>query len=162
MLIGSFVLFIYNTGGDEYMVYKYCPLCERVKIPDEDKVCSKCKELYGEDIEKAKYKRYNRTRMDKESQSFYNSKQWKKIRERVKRRDNGLCLYCLLVKNVITTGDLVHHIVEEKQDKSLRLEEDNLIMLCNSCHAYIHGQYERNDITKTKMQDKLKKLVKER
>lgn len=141
------------------MVYKYCPMCKRNKILDSEKMCDTCKNKYGDSLEKARYKRYAKSRIDKDSQLFYNSKEWKKIRKRVKRRDKGLCLYCLLVNNVISTGDLVHHIVEEKEDKSLRLELDNLIMLCSSCHNEVHREYEKNDISKIKMQNKLKELV---
>ncbi len=141
------------------MVYKYCPMCSKTKIEDKEKMCQDCSKKYGNSLDKARYKRYQDNRTDKDSQVFYNSKEWKKVRKKIKKRDKGLCLLCLLNNNLIVSGDLVHHIVEEKEDKMLRLEEDNLLMLCDSCHKYVHREYEKNSLSKIKMQNELKILI---
>ncbi|PAE58568.1 HNH endonuclease, partial [Bacillus licheniformis] len=36
-------------------------------------------------------------------------------------------------------ADMVHHIVEVKQDWSKRLDLSNLESLCNACHNKVHG-----------------------
>ncbi|MDO7487031.1 HNH endonuclease signature motif containing protein [Peribacillus frigoritolerans] len=46
---------------------------------------------------------------------------------------NPLCEHCLLMDKV-TPMDVCDHIIELKDDWSLRLDISNLQSLCNSCH----------------------------
>lgn len=99
--------------------------------------CDEHKE-YGqklkEEADKYRTQNYNKTRKDTRESKFYNSKGWNKAREAALNRDNYLCQHCL-EKNIINSKNLeVHHIVPLKHDYSLRLELDNLITLCRSCH----------------------------
>lgn len=144
-------------NGVDKVIYKYCCKCGK-KIEYTQKMCDECTKKYGS-LEKERYRRYQANRTDKESQVFYNSKEWKKVRERIKNRDKGLCLMCLYIDNVITSYDYVHHVEEEKERKDLRLEEDNLICLCKSCHKEVHKGYEKSLNNKTKMQNELKELI---
>ena len=140
------------------MIYKYCPKCSRTKIESSKKMCDECTKKYGS-LEKERYRRYAKSRTDIESQVFYNSKEWKKVRERIKRRDKGLCLLCWVKDKLFKSYDLVHHIIEEKERKDLTLEEDNLICLCSKCHREVHCEYDKSYESKIKMQDELKELV---
>ena len=54
---------------------------------------------------------------------------------------NGLCLMCYFKYKILTIANVVHHIVELKEDYTKRLDEDNLITLCHSCHNILHGNY---------------------
>jgi 5-methylcytosine-specific restriction enzyme A len=76
------------------------------------------------------YDKYNRS---DRSKKFYHSSAWKKVRELIKIRDNGLCQHCLSDKR-ITVGTIIDHIVPITDDWNKRLEEDNLQLLCQSCH----------------------------
>jgi len=76
------------------------------------------------------YDKYNR---NKKHDQFYHSSSWIKCRDYIKIRDNGLCKHCLNEKR-ITVGVLVDHIVPLSIDWSKRLDEDNLQLLCQSCH----------------------------
>lgn len=140
------------------MIYKYCPKCNKTKIKNNEEICEECTKKY-ETLQKERYRRYQANRTDKESQVFYNGKQWKRVREIVKDRDKGLCLMCWFIDNVITSVDLVHHIEEEKERIDLRLDEDNLLCLCDKCHKEVHKLYARNNKSKVKMQNELKELV---
>ena len=76
------------------------------------------------------YDKYHRT---DRSKKFYHSSAWKKVRKLIKVRDNGLCQECLDNKR-ITVGTIVDHIIPLSVDWNKRLDEDNLQLLCQSCH----------------------------
>lgn len=62
------------------------------------------------------------------------SRVWRNKRNSVVERDNYLCQVCKDNKKYVYEGLEVHHIVPIEEDYRLRLEEDNLITLCVSCH----------------------------
>lgn len=138
------------------MLYKYCRC--GVKIEQHIKACDKCLVVMNNE-RKNRYKKYQSTRNDTDSQKFYNSRAWKKTRDRIKSRDNNLCLYCLFINKKIRGMDLVHHIKEEKEFVKLKLDETNLISLCEKCHRYIHKAYEVNNKSKKEMQKILQELL---
>ena len=116
------------------------------------RVCGRCgkKVEYGKQCDcsinynKARYKRYNkviRNREDnKEYGKFYSGKQWKVMRNAVATKYNGLCLKCL-AQGKINRYNVIHHIVELREDMSKALDLNNLIPLCHGCHNDIHGNY---------------------
>lgn len=86
---------------------------------------------------KSKHKQYEESRTDKEYNTFYQSKKWKDIRQAVLQRDFYMCQECK--RNGITTvGNIVHHIVELKDDWDLRLDMNNLETVCSACHNQEH------------------------
>lgn len=65
---------------------------------------------------------------------FRSSYAWQKKRERIKERDRYLCQACL-ARGVITyLGIEVHHIKPLRSNFEERLDDDNLISLCDACH----------------------------
>ena len=96
-----------------------------------------------QDYRKANTKRYNQevrqNGRNKEYTAFYNSTQWRKLRQQVLIRDNYLCQHCL-AEGVVNDKDLiVHHKIELKRDWSKRLDMENLEVVCFSCHNKIHS-----------------------
>ncbi|WBL53610.1 HNH endonuclease [Bacillus phage yong1] len=83
-------------------------------------------------------KHYNKHSRNKTITSFYKSTDWKRTRQLGLIRDNYLCQHCLK-DHCFTPADMVHHIVEVKEDWSKRLDLDNLVSLCNACHNKVHG-----------------------
>ncbi|AKF76284.1 MULTISPECIES: HNH endonuclease [Bacillus] len=83
-------------------------------------------------------KHYNKHSRNKTITSFYKSTEWKRTRQLALMRDNYLCQHCLKA-HCFTPADMVHHIVEVKQDWSKRLDIKNLESLCNACHNKTHG-----------------------
>lgn len=71
--------------------------------------------------------------------SFYNSPEWRDLRNQVFLEANGLCEECLK-KKIIMEGKEVHHIVPITTDWSKRYERTNLILLCSDCHNKIHNR----------------------
>lgn len=81
----------------------------------------------------------------KESDPFYHSRAWKRIRQQALSRDRGMCQDCMAklragVSVKPRRAEMVHHIIplEERPDLALRL--DNLISLCNQCHNKRHPE----------------------
>ena len=66
------------------------------------------------------------------SKSFYQSKEWKKLRRYVCESRNWTCEECG------EYGDQVHHIIEitpeNINDTSITLNEENLELVCETCH----------------------------
>mgnify|MGYP005767342187 CR=1 FL=1 len=71
-----------------------------------------------------------------------------------------MCLYCLLVFDKLVPREANHHIVEIKEDWSRRLEDSNIIPLCDRCHKHIHYEYKIDIKNKRNMQEKLFNLLK--
>ena len=85
---------------------------------------------------KERHKRYDEQQRDKKAAAFYRSVEWERAREQALIRDHGLCQDCLLDQR-ITTADMVHHKIPVRMNWDLRLRLDNLVSLCNRCHAKI-------------------------
>lgn len=61
---------------------------------------------------------------------FLNSGEWKEVAEMVKERDNHKCVICGSDENLNA-----HHL----RYRADRLDEDDIITLCNNCHQYLHN-----------------------
>ena len=70
------------------------------------------------------------------AKQFYNSATWRKMRDYIRARDNGLCQICG------APGEEVHHIKHLTPDNlsnpDITLNPDNLILLCKACHSAEH------------------------
>lgn len=73
-------------------------------------------------------------------QKFYTSKEWKYACSSVWKRDNATCQRCNLHRNEqMDMPYHIHHIVSFKV-KELRAETNNLVLLCEVCHLFIHSK----------------------
>ena len=82
-----------------------------------------------------------------ERAKFYGTPEWKQIANLVWRRDYGKCQRCGVTKyeaKAIRVGMDIHHIVSFAV-KELRMEITNLILLCETCHYWVHS---KNNINK--------------
>ena len=73
---------------------------------------------------------------------FYNSKAWRKTRQAVIARDDGLCVICRS-HGVVTVGKEVDHIKPLKARPDLGLALDNLRLLCHDCHSRVTARARR-------------------
>ena len=65
---------------------------------------------------------------------FRSTMAWRKKRAEIRRRDLELCQYCK-ERGIYTFKKLeVHHIIPISDNWYKRLDNDNLITLCCSCH----------------------------
>lgn len=102
---------------------KSCPYCG--KIHDKKVVCSK----------KPVPKKYNT-----DQSKFRSTSAWTKKARSIKRRDGFLCQVCLRELHGTTRKYNaehleVHHIIKVKDDFDLRLDDTNLITLCEHHHT---------------------------
>ena len=70
-------------------------------------------------------------------QQFYNSSEWKALRNYKFGMADGLCEKCK--KNGIARAAReIHHVIPIDEDWSKRLDYENLIALCPECHNAEH------------------------
>ena len=75
----------------------------------------------------------------------YSTGKWKRLRQVILDRDNGLCQHCLRGGRT-NGGNHVHHIkpwLEGKNDaerERLFYDVDNLEVVCEPCHIEIHKE----------------------
>lgn len=78
---------------------------------------------------------------DRDIERFYNTKGWDKCRKAFKQERGGLCEVCLS-KGLIVPAVHIHHKIpitpENLNDPSITLSFDNLMSLCEECHAEQH------------------------
>ena len=115
-------------------IYRRCGKCGK-KI-EQGATCKCLKDTVKEYNRNIRYNKDN-----KEYSSFYNTTHWNRMSKYIRSKYNGLCLVCYVRYKIMNGANVVHHIIELKEDYSKRLEEDNLITLCHSCHNILHSNY---------------------
>lgn len=124
------------------MINKICSRCGKI-VPVGQR-CT-CQPAYRRD--------YNKFKRDKRLQRFRASDEWKRIRQEVIERDEGLDQYVLHETGELKAGFSVHHIVPLSEDWSRRTDPSNLITLSDDTHASIEYKY------KTKQRAALQSLL---
>lgn len=74
-----------------------------------------------------------------ERQAVYSSPEWKLVAKEVWIRDKRTCQRCGLVHKYGMPSFDIHHIVSF-ENKELRTEKTNLILLCEKCHLWTHSK----------------------
>ena len=126
------------------MSKKYCDKCRKIHEVGQ---CNKETTLVEKDIEDKKkrdnkrktYKTYDEmTEEELMIQKFYNSREWRKKRDEILERSNGLCVICWLLGRV-RSATSVHHIKKLREHFELRLDDNNLIAVCRECHELVES-----------------------
>lgn len=74
-----------------------------------------------------------------ERQAVYGTKEWKRTAQKVWARDKKTCQNCGKVHKHGDASFDIHHIVGF-ENKELRMEMSNLVLLCEPCHYWVHGK----------------------
>jgi len=75
--------------------------------------------------------------------AFYASDEWKAACVSVWRRDDAKCRNCGLDHRTINRADRrfhIHHIASFAAYPDLRAVPENLILLCDTCHRWVHSR----------------------
>lgn len=121
----------------EVVIVKYCPICKR-QMPYGKTYCDKCEGIAKTRLTEARARRarqYNRQR-DSKYTRFYHSSDWQRLRAAKLSECGYLCEECK-AHGVTTIAEDVHHIVPIREDWDRRLDIDNLMAVCVSCHNKI-------------------------
>ena len=102
-----------------------------------------------------------------QKRKFYDSPEWKRTRERIKKRDNYECQECKRNGQVQTDTNeysesakrkkiqlVVDHIKELEDYPELALDEENLETSCVDCHNKKHGRIFKNKQNKWEHDEK--------
>jgi hypothetical protein len=74
-----------------------------------------------------------------ESRAFYSSTEWRNLCARVWARDRRHCLRCSQIWTRGSESFHVHHVASWTRYPELRLDMDNLVLLCAPCHRSVHS-----------------------
>ncbi|MBC1420103.1 HNH endonuclease [Listeria fleischmannii] len=78
--------------------------------------------------------------------SFYKSKEWRRMREFILKRDNHECQECKRNGKVTTDERLdVDHLLELEDYPELALEPTNLETKCVTCHNKKHNRFVKKE-----------------
>ncbi|HCG9221686.1 TPA: HNH endonuclease [Vibrio parahaemolyticus] len=96
--------------------------------------CTSCQAVIDKRSKEYAKKRARKSsaRYEDKYKSFYGSPEWRSLRDKKLRKD-PLCEDCK-DNGFIREGKDVDHVIEIKDDWSLRLDITNLRTLCRSCH----------------------------
>jgi len=127
------------------MIYKLCRRC-KTPIQHPSTYCSKCQEIYEEkqmELQKERDRRYNKKR-DPKYKQFYNSNDWKILKEKKLQDEQYRCERC---KKLATE---VHHIkyIQVDEGWELRLDYNNLEALCVDCHNFRHSRFQKRKVVR--------------
>lgn len=115
-----------------------------VKIDISKQCCNKCVDFYTEKRRES-YRMYDEKR-DREAHAFYNTPEWKTLRDVILKRYAGIDLYLYYTKGVVEKANTIHHIIEINEDVDRRLDDKNLLPVTQKTHEKIHRMYQRNKI----------------
>lgn len=104
---------------------KYCDFNGCTNKIDRGKYCEEHKRAKGK-------ARENKSIYHNTNKPFYNSDAWKSMRSFIYEREKGKCQRC--GKFVYGKRAQVHHVVTIKKNPLLKLEPNNLRLLCPTCH----------------------------
>lgn len=134
-------------------------MCSCGKLIDyTEKHCEECTNKLDQ-LNKQRHKQNKASRKDKKEQELYTSTLWVKVKEEAKIKTYGIDAYEYYINNRVVSGEVVHHIVEVKEDWSKRLDISNLIYITNSTHRHIHNVYSKSNEERKQMQNILYELL---
>ena len=94
----------------------------------------------------------NKKNYDRDEEKFRGSAAWKKKRELIRQRDGYMCRWCREKgyrnrDSFVLDRLSVHHIVPLAENFEKRLDDDNLITLCERCHEEAEkGVIDKHDL----------------
>lgn len=131
------------------MIIKLCAKCgQTIQYPK--RYCDSCQDIVNkrnQERKKEYNKRYDQDR-DPNTVAFYNSDEWKGLRDYKLQQVDYKCEECMeqfkagkIPLRWVRFAEEVHHLEEVKDNWSRRLDYTNLLALCHIHHNHKHGRY---------------------
>lgn len=79
-----------------------------------------------------------------DNKPFYRSQAWKDMRDFVYQREGGCCQRC--GRFVFGRQAHIHHIVPIKDNGALKLDPNNLMLLCSKCHPIVENETDEKKV----------------
>lgn len=103
------------------------------------KVCKYCGRIHDRQFDCGKKPKRFRRKNDSEAIKFRRTEQWTDKSIKIRERDNYMCQCCIRgiggeERSLNFDGTQVHHIVPVVEDYERRLDDENLITLCDRHH----------------------------
>ncbi|MDU2123431.1 MAG: HNH endonuclease [Clostridium celatum] len=130
-------------------LYKYCSCGKKIEYIKGK--CDSCK-AKAEEYSKERKKRYRDRQVKDKEMMFYNTKEWTKLRNYIVNAYMNMSVYSYYKEGKIVESEVVHHIVELREDWSKRLDKFNLIPLARKEHQSIHNRIEREGKEKVRLE----------
>ena len=108
--------------------------------------CSWCGRIHSTKYDCGRKPKYRKKFTDIDG--FRSTAAWQKKREQIRERDLNLCVVCRSKGRYEYNSLSCHHIEPLEERYDLRLEDENLITLCQGCHELA----EAGKITKDRLQ----------
>lgn len=119
------------------MMTKYCEFNGCDAVITKGRYCS---------VHKPTYKRTKRPTYVHKNKPFYRTREWKDLCFAVDVREGDQCQRCHRL--VFGKHKQHHHIVPIQVDPSLRLDPDNIMLLCEDCHPIVEHENEDKPVRK--------------
>ncbi|AUB52996.1 HNH endonuclease [Enterococcus mundtii] len=112
-----------------------------------------CTNKIAKGIYCAEHKRSSKSRKKKqkaksvyhhENKPFYRTQAWKDMRQFIYEREGGHCQRC--GQFIFGKRAHVHHIVPIKDNELLKLDPNNLMLLCSKCHPIVENETEEKKV----------------
>ena len=103
------------------------------------KICSGCGKIidFNKDCS-CRPKRILKKETNTEDDKFLRSTAWYNKRRKIIQRDNGYCQRCFYKYGMLETERLqVHHIKSRLHYPELKMEDSNLITVCQTCNLQL-------------------------
>lgn len=137
------------------MLYKHCRCGKLIEYSS-----GKCQECKAKDEEayKARRKKYRSNHKPDRELKFYNTKEWINLRNHIVNSYLNMSIYSYYKDGKVVPSEVVHHIVEVRDDWSQRLNKLNLMPVTRAEHQEIHARMDREG--KEKIQAELNEMLK--
>ena len=140
-------------------ILKQCSSRGCYKIVDEGEVYCKYHQEKCIERQRESYKEWRKKRVTTEEQKelddFYKSIEWQNSRDAAVKYHYGMDIFEFYRTGKIVEGEIVHHIIEARENKELRYTVENLIYLTALNHKRIHKRYNKSSKDKKRIQDML-------
>lgn len=131
------------------MLYKYCSCGKKIEYSLGK--CDECK-AKAEESKKARQKKYRDSKTKDKEMMFYNTREWNRLRTYIVNSYLNMSVYSYYKTGQVVDSQVVHHMVEVRDNWDRRLDKFNLIPVTKKEHQLIHNRTDREGEDKVRLE----------